>query len=260
MHSPRFRLAACLLIAALLHVAIGSLVEVPDFRAPHLPAAIDVVVQGFVADNAPQRLTEDSPDEPSFPRDDAVLPDADLVPARNVAAADPSHPSRGADAEPPAAPPQAPQVPHRDVFAGTTTTDVARAITAMDAEREQNETSIRIRRVSATATGDPELAYYLESWRRKVERVGNTHYPAAARARSLSGTLRLLVAITPDGELQEVRLLASSGHPVLDDGAVRIVQLAAPFSPFTRTMRATTDLLEIERTWRFRNDRLTPAP
>ena len=130
----------------------------------------------------------------------------------------------------------------------------------MEAEREQNETSIRIRRVSATATGDPELAYYLESWRRKVERVGNTNYPAEARARSLSGTLRLLVAITPDGELQEVRLLASSGHPVLDDGAVRIVQLAAPFSPFTRTMRATTDLLEIERTWRFRNDRLTPTP
>ena len=109
-------------------------------------------------------------------------------------------------------------------------------------------------------SGDPELAYYLDSWRRKVERVGNINYPNEARTRGLSGTLRLLVAIDPDGALKDVRVLASSGHAVLDEGAVRIVHLAAPFSPFTKNMRDRVDVLEIERTWRFRNDRLTPMP
>ncbi|MEX2367736.1 MAG: energy transducer TonB, partial [Pseudohongiellaceae bacterium] len=42
-----------------------------------------------------------------------------------------------------------------------------------------------------------------------------------------------------------------SGHRVLDDAAIRIVQLAAPFQPFPATMRQEVDILEIIRTWQF---------
>ena len=143
--------------------------------------------------------------------------------------------------------------------------DLARAITAQAAPAPHLDAtatgeSPRVRRLTGPPSGDPELAYYLDSWRRKVERVGNINYPSEARARGLSGTLRLVVVIDPDGALQDVRVLAPSGHAVLDEGAVRIVHLAAPFSPFTKNMRARIDVLEIERTWRFRNDRLTPMP
>ena len=157
--------------------------------------------------------------------------------------------------------------PRPSVLTDTTPRDLARAIAAqaeppsvprLDATATGE--SPRVRRLTGPPSGDPELAYYLDSWRRKVERVGNINYPREARARGLSGTLRLLVVIAPDGALQDVRVLASSGHVVLDEGAVRIVNLAAPFSPFTETMRARIDALEIERTWRFRNDRLTPMP
>ena len=113
----------------------------------------------------------------------------------------------------------------------------------------------RIRRVTGVSPATPQLSYYFEAWRRKVERVGNLNYPEAARARGLYGSLRLLVAIAADGTLTDVRVLDPSGHRVLDDAAVRIVRLAAPFAPFPPAMRRNTDVLEIVRTWQFRRQR-----
>ena len=65
------------------------------------------------------------------------------------------------------------------------------------------------------------------------------------------------MAIAPDGALDEVRVLETSGHKLLDDAALRIVRLAAPYAPFPPAMKATTDILEIERTWRFLDSRLS---
>jgi protein TonB len=46
-------------------------------------------------------------------------------------------------------------------------------------------------------------------------------------------------------------VLHSSGHKILDDAAVRIVRMAAPFSPFPEEIRKETDILDITRTWQF---------
>ena len=51
-----------------------------------------------------------------------------------------------------------------------------------------------------------------------------------------------------------VELLESSGHDVLDQAAIRIVKLSAPFAPFPDELRQTTDVLEIIRTWQFRKN------
>jgi protein TonB len=64
-----------------------------------------------------------------------------------------------------------------------------------------------------------------------------------------------MVAIRPDGSLKEVKLLETSGHRVLDDAAIHIVCLAAPFAPFPDELRQSTDVLEIIRTWQFRKNR-----
>ena len=69
------------------------------------------------------------------------------------------------------------------------------------------------------------------------------------------GNLRLLVALLPDGSLKEVILLESSGHAILDEAAIRIVHLAAPYAPFPGELRQTTDILEIIRTWQFRKNK-----
>ena len=110
----------------------------------------------------------------------------------------------------------------------------------------------RIRRIVEDRTETSEDDWYLESWRRKVERIGKLNYPDEARARKIYGNLRLLVVIEPDGTLRDVRVVDSSGHEVLDDAAVRIVRLAAPYAPFPPAMREDTDVLEIVRTWQFK--------
>lgn len=112
----------------------------------------------------------------------------------------------------------------------------------------------RIKRLTSLSTASSADAFYLNSWRRKIENIGNLNYPEEARQRKLYGSLRLMVAIMPDGSLKEIELLESSGHKVLDDAAIRIVRLAAPFAPFPDELRQTTDVLEIIRTWQFRKN------
>ncbi|SEI81845.1 protein TonB [Allopseudospirillum japonicum] len=113
----------------------------------------------------------------------------------------------------------------------------------------------RVRTLSSTATMTSPEAFYLETWRKRVEQIGNLNYPQAARTQKLQGQLRLLVAVRKDGSVQEILVLESSGHPVLDQAAQRIVMLAAPFAPFPDELKTQVDVLEIIRTWRFGEDR-----
>ncbi|MBI1195452.1 MAG: TonB family protein [Gammaproteobacteria bacterium] len=94
-------------------------------------------------------------------------------------------------------------------------------------------------------------AVYLDAWQAKIEQIGNLNYPEEAKRLKLTGDLILDVALNPDGSLREVTVRHSSGKKVLDDAAIRIVRLAAPFAPFTDAMRKDTDVLHIVRTWRF---------
>ena len=102
-------------------------------------------------------------------------------------------------------------------------------------------------------TREYRYASYMEAWRIKVERIGNLNYPDEARRNRLSGNLLLEVALNSNGSINDVILRRSSGHRVLDDAAIRIVKLSAPFSPFPRDILEETDILHIERTWRFLN-------
>jgi protein TonB len=111
----------------------------------------------------------------------------------------------------------------------------------------------RLKFISAS-TSEYKYAAYMEAWRAKVERVGNLNYPDEARRRGLSGSLILDVALNADGSVDDIIIRRSSGERVLDDAAVRIVNLAAPFSPFPPNIRADTDILHITRTWQFINN------
>jgi protein TonB len=134
------------------------------------------------------------------------------------------------------------------------TQEIASLEARLDSETNADAKGPRVRRLTSVSARQASDAFYLQSWRRKVETVGNLNYPEEARRDQLYGSLRLLVSITPDGALKEVRILDSSGHKVLDDAALRIVRLAAPFAPFPEEMRQTTDVLEIIRTWQFRKN------
>lgn len=93
------------------------------------------------------------------------------------------------------------------------------------------------------------FARYIEDWRHKIERVGELNYPAAARG--TYGSLLVSVEIRADGSLENVEISRSSGKRVLDEAAIRIVRLAAPFAAFPPEIAKDTDILSITRTWSF---------
>ena len=105
-----------------------------------------------------------------------------------------------------------------------------------------------------SSTKEFTAAKYMRDWIDRVERIGNLNYPDQARRDKLSGTLILDVVIDADGKLVKTDLRHSSGHQVLDDAAKRIVQLAAPYPPFPKKLRAETDVIHITRSWEFLNN------
>ena len=107
--------------------------------------------------------------------------------------------------------------------------------------------------VSAT-TKEYKYAAYMEAWRAKVERVGNINYPEEARLRAIEGSVMLDVALNRDGSVQDISIRRSSGKMVLDDAAIRSVQLAAPYDPLPAEIRNEVDELHVTRTWKFGED------
>ena len=132
--------------------------------------------------------------------------------------------------------------------------EIASLEARIDQQRQIYAKNPRIKRLTSLSTASRADAFYLNSWRRKIESVGNLNYPQKARKDKLYGSLRLMVAILADGSLKEVELLDSSGHKVLDDAAIRIVRLSAPYAPFPDELRKSTDVLEIIRTWQFKKN------
>ncbi len=133
--------------------------------------------------------------------------------------------------------------------------EIASLQAKLDTLRQSYAKMPRVQRLTAASTMKAADAYYVNGWRRKVEQIGDINYPAEAENCYQNCSLRLLVAIDADGSLHEVVILESSGRQVLDDAAVRIVRLAAPFAPFTQEMRNEMDRLEIIRTWQFKGNR-----
>lgn len=136
--------------------------------------------------------------------------------------------------------------------------EIASLEAQLEEQRQQHAKRPRKRQLTSVSTRESRDAYYLHGWSKKIETVGNLNYPAEARRKKIYGSLRLMVAVRADGSVQEVRVLKSSGHRVLDQAAIEIVRIAAPFAPFPPDIRQDTDILEIIRTWQFeKGDRLS---
>lgn len=131
--------------------------------------------------------------------------------------------------------------------------EIASLTAQLDAEKNNKSKRPRKRLVSAAIHRSTD-ALYLDAWRRKIERIGNLNYPEKAKRENIFGSLSLKVAIKSDGTVNEISILRSSGYKILDDSAIRIVRLAAPFSPLSREMLVDTDILEIVRVWQFQPD------
>jgi protein TonB len=116
--------------------------------------------------------------------------------------------------------------------------------------RESQSKLPRRKWISAN-TKEYEYAAYNQAWVAKVERVGNINYPEEVRRKKLVGDLVMTVGINQDGSVESIEVKRSSGKSELDQAAIRIVRLAAPYSPLPDQIRAKVDVLHITRTWRF---------
>lgn len=154
--------------------------------------------------------------------------------------------------EPQAQPEPPPQTTQTLTAAALIHRSLAMASLSAEIERRLQAYAKRPKRKWITArTREHKYAAYMEAWRQKVERVGNLNYPDEARRANLSGNLLLDVALRADGSVDEIILRRSSGKKVLDDAAIRIVKLAAPFASFPEDIARETDILHVERTWQF---------
>ncbi len=107
---------------------------------------------------------------------------------------------------------------------------------------------------SATLTSNTRYgaeAAYLNAWVEKVETIGNQNYPIEARQKNIEGRLMLKVTLDAWGKVLDVRVQQTSGQPLLDQAAINIVHLGAPYAKFPLDMREKYDQITILRTWVF---------
>lgn len=281
---PADRLGFTLFVATLLHLALilgvsftlakpGEIsktleITLSTFKSEEKPKEADFLAQdnqqgsGTLEHKAAPKTTEQAPFQDS--KVNKVTPAAAPQPTQRKEAVATKTALTTSKPQPQKAPtkqkeeepqPDAHQAPLFD------TTQLSAEIASLEAQLAQEQQLYakrpKIHRLNAASTMRDKGAWYKDEWRKKVERVGNLNYPEEARRQRIYGSLRMLVSINRDGTLYEVQVLESSGQQVLDQAALRIVRLAAPFAPFTGDL-ADIDRLEIIRTWRFeRGDRLS---
>ena len=88
---------------------------------------------------------------------------------------------------------------------------------------------VQVTRSEPGAADDPVEQAYVESLRKKLN--GNSRYPDYARRKGHEGAVDLVFAVGENGDVDNVKLLKSSGFILLDVEALRNVRESAPFGP-----------------------------
>jgi protein TonB len=94
------------------------------------------------------------------------------------------------------------------------------------------------------------IAPWLEGWRRKVERLGTLNFPhQLVTGRDQPPVLE--IEVLADGRLATAKVRRSSGNPALDQAALQILRMAAPFPPFPEALAETAPSVRFAYEWRF---------
>ncbi len=107
----------------------------------------------------------------------------------------------------------------------------------------------RAKREATISIGTQSIKYasYLEHIKNKIENVWA--YPAEAARTGQQGTLLILFSINKNGDLIRLKLIRSSGYPLLDRAALEAVRDASPFPPLPK--RFNLDVLNIYATFEY---------
>ena len=100
-------------------------------------------------------------------------------------------------------------------------------------------------------TEEYALAPYLDAWRQKIERIGTLNYPPEARGKLYGAVVIFIELRVEDGSLYSAEISRSSGHKVLDQAALRILRMSAPFGPIPLQGMGGATILAFSRVWYF---------
>jgi len=117
-------------------------------------------------------------------------------------------------------------------------------------QQKEIEMGLRVKPLSVN-NRNPQERYYFEGWRRKIESVGRLNYPKEASNQAVKGDLKLRVIVKKNGEVENVQILQSSGYDYLDQAAIKIIHLAAPFSVIPEEVLGDAEALSIQQSWSF---------
>ncbi|MEE9355273.1 MAG: TonB family protein [Methylococcaceae bacterium] len=120
-------------------------------------------------------------------------------------------------------------------------------------QRKQGSEQSRMKSIDQVSAQRYLASSYIEECNRKIERLGTLNFPDIALHANLTDKKgpRIRVGINPDGSIYTIELSKSSGNKGLDDAAVRIVRLAAPFPPIPMKLLEELDILILDRVWIF---------
>ena len=121
----------------------------------------------------------------------------------------------------------------------------------LDVLRQELAKRPRIGTLTSVVAREREDAAYQVMLQERIVATGNRHYPEDVLAREIYGSLRLQLVLLPDGRIESLEILESSGQPLLDRAAVDIARQASPFDPFPPTLQAKYDKILFIRTWQF---------
>lgn len=109
--------------------------------------------------------------------------------------------------------------------------------------------------LASPSTRASELAQYLVGWRQRVEQIGTANFPQRfLDPHANLGRPTLEVAIGADGGLEDIVVRRSSGDTTLDQAALKILRLAAPFEPLPAVILAEHNVLRFAYEWDFSAD------
>ena len=220
----------------------------PALQPPDPPPAPPAVVQA-----APVPM----PQAPGLqvPQSDRLPDQTDMAPAPEQVQETPEQ-TRMSEIRPKIRPPEPPRKPAQAKPKAETSPQkaapVSRSSAAQRASGAGGGTNAGAAQDSGAATlsaGQRQslFAQWGAQVRRKIE--SGKRYPSSARG--ASGTVQVSITVARDGALRGVSVVGSSGHPALDDAALRAVksarrfpaaprQLADPTYTFTLAMRFST--------------------
>jgi protein TonB len=154
----------------------------------------------------------------------------------------------------------APAVP---VVSGLDLAESARAMARLEGEisKTADEYSKRPRKKFVGArTEEYGLAAYLDAWKQKIERIGTLNYPPEARGKLYGAVVIFVELRAEDGSLYNAEISRSSGYKVLDQAALRILRMSAPFGAIPEQALGGATVLSFARTWYFtQGDALSTA-